>query len=77
MEQRYGTACGVDVHKKILVATIKDGKDLILTGKFGTSTKDILRMADWIQANHVEMTMMESTGCYWKPVYNILDGRLM
>ena len=38
-------------------------------------TRDLLALADWLEANHVTHVAMESTGVYWKPVFNLLEGR--
>jgi transposase len=43
---------------------------------FGTMTRDLLVLADWLATEGVTHVAMESTGVYWKPVYNILEGRL-
>lgn len=72
MERIYDKCCGLDVHKKILVACLKCGRKQELQ-EFGTSTKEIKRMTDWLQKAGCEMIAMESTGSYWKPVYNIIE----
>src|SRR5438094_4228282 len=41
----------------------------------GTMTRDLLAMADWMAAQGVTHVAMESTGVYWKPIYNILESR--
>jgi transposase len=43
--------------------------------RFGTMTRDLLELADWQQGHHVTHVAMESTGVYWKPVWNILEGQ--
>ncbi len=69
--------CGADVHKALIVCCIlavglnnKVRKEL---RTFGTMTKDLLEMVDWLNANEVRDVAMESTGVYWKPVFNILE----
>ena len=64
--------CGLDVHKKSITACI-----LTPTGKeirtFGTMTDDLLELVDWIRSFHCTHVAMESTGVYWKPIYNLLE----
>lgn len=72
MEKVYDKCCGLDVHKKLLVACFKSGRKQEIK-EFGTSTKEINRMTDWLKEAGCEMIAMESTGSYWKPVYNIIE----
>lgn len=65
--------CGLDVHKKRVVACI-DGSGLkkeIRT--YSTMTNDLLKMKGWLKENGITHVAMESTGVYWKPVFNILE----
>jgi transposase len=69
--------CGVDVHKKFLVATILTGDYLIPQCKqkhFGTSFKNLLAFKQWLLDNNCKDVCMESTGKYWVPVWNVLEG---
>ena len=69
--------CGVDVHKKFLVATILTGDYLIPQCKqkhFGTSFRNLLAFKQWLLDNNCKDVCMESTGKYWVPVWNILEG---
>jgi len=69
--------CGVDVHKKFLVATILTGDYLIPQCKqkhFGTSFRNLLAFKQWLLDNNCKNVCMESTGKYWVPVWNILEG---
>ena len=72
--------CGLDVHKKVIMACLlvvqSDGELRKEIRKFGTMTKDLLALLDWLQQNRCSQVAMESTGVYWKPVYNILEGHL-
>lgn len=74
----YQRCAGLDVHKKTVVACriIPDDKGgwLIEVRTFGTTTIELLMLADWLRAGGVTHVAMESTGVYWKPVYNILEG---
>ena len=69
--------CGVDVHKKFLVATILTGDYLIPQCKqkhFGTSFRNLLTFKQWLLDNNCKDVCMESTGKYWVPVWNVLEG---
>jgi|GEM_PF-2862222 len=72
MEILYSHCCGLDVQKKTITACIitPKGKEL---KTFGTMTNDLFNLADWIKANGCTHVAMESTGVYWKPIYNILE----
>jgi len=72
MEVVYERCCGVDVHKRTITACLKVGKERGLRA-FGTQTGDLREMAKWLLDAGCEMIAMESTGAYWKPVYNILE----
>lgn len=73
MKVLYPRCCGIDVHAKMLVAClIVDGrKD---TRTFSTMTDDLLNLLDWLVANECTQVAIESTGVYWRPVFNILEG---
>jgi transposase len=69
----YERCCGLDVHKKTVVACAitPEGQE---TRTFGAMTSDLLQLADWLMSRSVTHVAMESTGVYWKPVYNLLEG---
>ena len=70
MERVYDKCCGIDVHKKLIVACfIKGNKQEIRD--FGATTRELLEMADWLKEGGCEMVAMESTASYWKPLYKI------
>jgi transposase len=73
MEVTYPYCAGLDVHKKTVVACVMtpEGRE---TKTFGTMTADLLVLADWLLEGGVTHVAMESTGVYWKPVYNLLEG---
>ena len=73
MEMIHQRCCGLDVHKKSVVACVitPEGKDI---RTFGTMTKDLLELVDWLTEWRVSHVAMESTGVYWKPIYNLLEG---
>jgi transposase len=67
--------CGLDVHAKTVVAClIKHGKKQIRT--YSTMTDDLLKLSDWLVSEGCRQVAIESTGVYWKPVFNILEGVL-
>lgn len=77
MEELLERCAGLDVHKKTVVACIMIGfgkkvKKEIRT--FETMTEDLRHMARWLQENGVLNAAIESTGVYWRPVFNILEG---
>ena len=73
MEVLYARCCGIDVHAKMLVACliVNGQKD---TRTFSTMTDDLLNLLDWLVANECTQVAIESTGVYWRPVFNILEG---
>jgi transposase len=75
-EQVVDRGCGIDVHKKVLVATIRGTGIKEETRSFDTFTQSIEELRDWLSENGVTHVAMESTGVYWKPVFNILEEDL-
>ena len=72
MEVIYERCCGLDIHKASITACVIDGsKKEIRT--FGTMTDDLLQMTAFLRERGVEMTAMESTGSFWKPIFNIME----
>ena len=69
---------GLDIHKKTVVACVlvtkQDGQVEQQKRTFGTTTGEILGMAEWLKSPGVKSVAMESTGVYWIPVYNLLEG---
>lgn len=74
MERVYERCCGIDVHKKLTVAYLRTGKQKEIR-EFGACTRELLLLADWLQEQGCEMVAMESTGSYWKPLYNVLEAQ--
>lgn len=72
MEKVYDKCCGIDVHKKLIVACFRNGNKQEIRD-FGATTRELLEMADWLKGGGCEMVAMESTASYWKPLYNILE----
>jgi transposase len=78
MDTLHPHCAGLDVHKDTVVACVRHklptGRARKEVRTFGTMTRDLLALADWLAAEGVTHAAMESTGVYWKPVYNVLDG---
>lgn len=78
MQVLYPRCCGLDIHKATITACV-----LIAEGKTkkrhqlrcGTMTRDLLALADWLADLGATHVAMESTGVYWKPIWNVLEGR--
>ena len=78
MQVIYERCCGLDVHKRTITACVLKRlgsewqKEI---RQWGTMTKDLLALSDWLVHEGCTHVAMESTGVYWKPVYNILEGQ--
>jgi transposase len=74
----YPRCCGLDVHKRSISACLltphEEGGTKQQVRRFGTVTRDLLELCDWLITNQVTHVAMESTGVYWKPVWNILEA---
>ena len=77
MKIMYPICCGIDVHKKFLIATIVSSKNPpTLTYKkkrFSTFNNQLRELRDWLLENDCHNVCMESTGKYWVPVFNVLE----
>ena len=78
MQPILKSCCGIDVHKNMIKASIAkgplDSPPKFYTRTFSTMTRDLLKLKDWLTENDVEAVAMESTGVYWKPIFNILEN---
>jgi transposase len=75
MEVVYACCCGLDVHAKTVVAClVTKGRKEIRT--FATMTDELLQLGDWLSSAGCTHVAIESTGVYWKPVFNILESLL-
>ena len=72
MDKLYDNCCGIDVHKKLIVACFRKGSKQEVQ-EFGATTRELLNAAGWLENGGCETIAMESTGSYWKPLYNILE----
>ncbi len=77
MQVVHARCCGLDVHKKSVVACVlltePDGSVRRQVRTFGTMTADLLALDDWLTGHGVTQIAMESTGVYWRPVFNLLE----
>jgi transposase len=76
----YERCCGLDVHKKVVVACLitltANGQRQKEIRSFGTMTHDLLKLLDWLRAAGCTHIALESTGVYWRPIFNILEGEM-
>lgn len=77
MQVIHERCCGLDVHKKTIVAclliTSADGRVQKQTRSFSTMTSSLLALVDWLDSWQVSHVAMESTGVYWRPAFNLLE----
>ena len=77
MEVLYPRCCGLDVHKSSITACVliaQSGKPMKHIRRFGCTTRELRELVLWLQEFGVEHVAMESTGVYWKPVWNVLES---
>ena len=79
MEVLYERCCGLDIHKRTVVACLltlgPGGQPTKAIRTFGTMTEELLALADWLQAAGCTHVAMEATGVYWQPIWNLLEDR--
>ena len=80
MRVHHNVCCGIDVHKKSVTACLMwgpaDREPQFEIRRFGTMTRDLQKLAEWLKQAGCEAATMESTGSYWKPVWNVLEGQI-
>ncbi|MFC4336598.1 IS110 family RNA-guided transposase [Salininema proteolyticum] len=82
MRVLYERCAGLDVHRDTVVATVRmpsqkrRGSRSSETRTFGTTVRELEKLADWLVCEQVELVGMEATGVYWKPVFAVLEVRL-
>lgn len=78
MQVVYERCCGLDIHKKLIVACVlvrgAQGQRHKELRTFGTMMADLEAMREWLKAAGCTHVAMESTGVYWQPIYNVLEG---
>ena len=72
MEKIYDNCCGIDVHKKLIVACFRQGRKQEIR-EFGATTRELLELCDWLKQGGCQKVAMESTASFWKPLYNIFE----
>ena len=79
MQVVYERCCGLDLHKTSVVACLLiaegEGRSRKEVRTFGPVTADLLALADWLAAAGCTHIAMESTGVYWKPIWNLLEDQ--
>ena len=79
MEVIHRHCAGLDVHKASIVACARhleaDGEVKKRIRTFGTTTAELLKLSDWLAEEGVTHVAMESTGVFWKPIFNVLESR--
>lgn len=76
MEVLHQRCAGLDVHKDSVVACVRVQEEAIarhVVDSFGATTKELLRLADWLAEHGVTHVAMEATGVYWKAVWHVLE----
>ena len=73
-EQVVSRGCGMDVHKETVVATVAGVGIKAETRTFSTFTNSLVELSEWLKGVGVTTVAMESTGVYWKPVFNVLES---
>ncbi len=80
MQTLVERGCGLDVHQATVVAclliVLKKGKVQKQIRTFGTTTRELMSLREWLLSEGCTHVAMESTGVYWKPIYAILEGAL-
>ena len=80
MDTLHPTCAGLDVHKDTVVACVRGPDDRRRPQRevrtFGTTTPDLLELLAWLQGYRVPVVAMESTGVYWKPIFNLLESHM-
>ena len=79
MQVVYDRCCGLDIHKKLIVACVLSRTPLGVQKEirtFSTMLSDLFRLRDWLKASDCQVVAMESTGVYWKPIWNVLEEEL-
>jgi transposase len=77
MDVLHRRCAGLDVHKETVVACVRIVKGSKVEREvktFGTTTRELLELSDWLVSQECSIAVMESTGVYWKPVWHILAG---
>lgn len=74
--QVISRGCGMDIHKKVVVATVQGEGISKETRTYSTFTSSLLQLREWLVSLGITHVAMESTGVYWKPIYNVFEGHI-
>lgn len=77
MQVMHRRCAGLDLHKNLIVASVRIVERRKITrenAQFGTTTREVLRLIEWLSGHRIEHVVMEATGVYWKPVWHLLEG---
>lgn len=77
MQVMHCRCAGLDLHKNLIVASVRIFERRKVTrenAKFGTTTREVLRLIEWLSGHGITHLVMEATGIYWKPVWHLLEG---
>lgn len=72
--QVVSRGCGMDIHKEVVVATVRGEGISQETRSYGTFTSSLTQLREWLVSLGITHVAMESTGVYWKPIYNVFEG---
>lgn len=73
-EQVVERGCGMDVHKETIVLTIQGKGIKTITKSYSTFTSSLIKLKEWLKKHKITHIAMESTGVYWKPIFNVLGS---
>lgn len=79
MDVLHSRCAGLDVHQETVVACVRRAEERPVAREvrtFGTTTRELLALLEWLTSERVTHAAMESTGVYWKPVWHVLEGHL-
>lgn len=71
-EQVVERGCGMDAHKASVVVTIRGKGIKTITKSYSTFTRSLIKLKEWLKKHGITHLAMESTGVYWKPIFNVL-----
>lgn len=78
METVFARCAGIDVHKRTAVVCLitpgEHTQPVTEIRTYGTTTAELLQLSDWLGTNGCTHVGIESTGDYWKPIHNLLEG---
>ena len=72
--QVLSRGCGMDIHKEVVVATVRGDGIRKETQSYDTFTRSLTELREWLMSLGITHVAMESTGVYWKPIYNVFEG---